>query len=564
LSRDNPGSGLGEADEGRLMSGREQAERLWTNLLVLGPRRLAALGVIGLTVFAVVGLGGLYLSRPQLEVLYSGLDREDVTRIGAALNAAGIRFDVNSEGSAVLVSYAQTAEARMLLAEKELPQSSNAGYELFDQLGSLGLTSFMQEVTRVRALEGEIARTIQTIDGIKAARVHIVMPDEGSFRRTRQPPSASVVIRSDTSVTAGSAQAIRHLVAAAVPAMNAEEVTVLNTDGVLLASGDDTENAAPGKMMSLEKSVAADVQEKIRESLTPYLGLQNFQVSVTARLNTDKRQTTETIFDPDSRVERSVRVVKENEATNNSSTQAPTSVAQNLPEDDAGGEAGEQSSAQNDRREEITNYELSSKTVTTVSEGFSVENLSIAVLVNRTRLSEALGGSASPEAISEQLTQIEGLVTSAAGFRADRGDQIKLTAVDFVADARALEPVPPVAMTELLVRQSGTVINAATILFVAFLLIWFGLRPATRAILARPPTPAPQALALASLDPDNGAAFAEIRPGQLMPAAEASLIDDLTTKMKRSPQKRLEQMVHFDDEQTAAILKQWMRQGASA
>ena len=136
--------------------------------------------------FAVVILGGIYLSRPQMDVLYSGLDREDVTRIGAALNEAGIQFDVNADGTAVLVSYGQTAAARMLLAEKGLPQSANAGYELFDQLGSFGLTSFMQDVTRVRALEGEIARTIQSLNGVKAARVHIVMADEGSFRRTPQ------------------------------------------------------------------------------------------------------------------------------------------------------------------------------------------------------------------------------------------------------------------------------------------------------------------------------------------------------------------------------------------
>ena len=157
------------------MGGREHADRLLRSLIDLGPRRLTALAIIGVTIFAVVILGGLYLSRPQLDVLYSGLDRDDVTRIGAALNEAGIKFDVNADGSAVLVSYGQTAAARMLLAEKGLPQSANAGYELFDQLGSFGLTSFMQEVTRVRALEGEIARTIQSLNGVKAARVHIVV-----------------------------------------------------------------------------------------------------------------------------------------------------------------------------------------------------------------------------------------------------------------------------------------------------------------------------------------------------------------------------------------------------
>ena len=119
----------------------------------------------------------------------------------------------------MLVRYGQTAQARMLLAEKGLPSSANAGYELFDKLGSIGLTSFMQEITRVRALEGEIARTIQAMKGVKAARVHIVLPDTGSFRRNRQPPSASVIMRTESAGDFSPAPAIRHLVAAAVPGM---------------------------------------------------------------------------------------------------------------------------------------------------------------------------------------------------------------------------------------------------------------------------------------------------------------------------------------------------------
>ncbi len=156
----------------------------------------------------------------------------------------------------------------MLLAEKGLPHSTNAGYELFDKMGSLGLTSFMQEVTRVRAIEGELARTIQTMRGIKAARVHIVLPDEGSFRRNREPASASVVIRTENPEDTSSAQAIRHLVAAAVPGMALEGVTVLNTDGVMLASGSDAADAAPAGMLTLEKSVSQDIQDRVRKTLT--------------------------------------------------------------------------------------------------------------------------------------------------------------------------------------------------------------------------------------------------------------------------------------------------------
>ena len=160
--------------------------------------------------------------------------------------------------------------------------------------------------------------------------------------------------------------------------------------------------------------------------------------------------------------------------------------------------------------------------------------------------------------------QIEQLVGSAAGFNKDRGDQLKVTAVTF-ADAAALTPVAGPGIVELLVRQAGTVINAGAILIVAILLIWFGLRPAVRAILAQPggSEPAMEAAMIAG----GGAAMIEgggrVAP-QVTPQADVNLIEDLTNKMNRSPQKRLEQIVDFDEEQAAAILRQWLRQDEKA
>ncbi len=302
------------------MVGLEQLEKLWSNLLALGPRRLAALGLVGVAVFASVALGGYYLSRPDMETLYAGLNAQDVSRIGAALREEGIAFDVNSEGTKVMVGREETARARMLLAEKGLPASSNAGYELFDKLGPIGLTSFMQEVTRVRALEGELARTIQAMKGVKAARVHLVLPESGSFRRGKQPASASVVIRTEAASDASAAQAIRHLVAAAVPGLTIDDVSVLNADGTVLASAGDAGAAGSTRMVELEKTISKDLVDNVRKTLTPYLGLDNFEVSVAARLNMDKRQTNETAFDPDSKVERSLRVVKETGSSQNSSS----------------------------------------------------------------------------------------------------------------------------------------------------------------------------------------------------------------------------------------------------
>jgi flagellar M-ring protein FliF len=538
------------------MIGREQLERLWSNLVSLGARRLAALAVVGLSVFAAVGLGSYYLSRPDFETLYAGLNPLDVSRIGAALKEAGIAFDVNSEGTKVLVRYGQTAEARMLLAEKGLPSSANTGYELFDRLGPMGLTSFMQEITRVRALEGEIARTIQAMKGVKAARVHIVLPDGGSFRRNRQPPSASVVIRTEWPGDTSSAQAIRHLVAAAVPGMTVEQVTVLNTDGTVMASSGDSESAAPGRMAVLEKSVSKELQSNVRKTLAPYLGLDNFEISVAARLNTDKRQINETVYDPEAKVERSVRVVKETGSSQNQNSRASVGVEQNLPAEQPASKSGDQSTRQNERREELTNYEMNTKTISTLSDGYKIENLTIAVVLNRKQLVASLGKDANQGAIDRQLKEVESLVGSAAGVDLKRGDRVTVAAVDFFRNGQPLDPVPSPDIVEILLRQAGSVLNAGAMLGATLLLIWFGLRPAIRAILEMPK---PREIAGGGLAVENGTSSHSIAGPKPAGETEPNLIADLTSRLGRTPQKRLEQMVDLDEEQAAAILRQWIR-----
>jgi len=550
------------------MAALEQAKRVWENLLRLGTRRLIGLGVTGLVVFLVTGMAGYYLSRPTQELLYSGLDREDVSRIASALKEANIDFDVSADSTAVYVRYGQTAQARMLLAEKGLPNSPNAGNELFDKLGSLGLTSFMQQVTRVRALEGELARTIQLMSAVKAARVHLVLPDDGSFRRESQPPSASVVVRTEVPDDVSVAKAIRHLVAAAVPGMKPEEVTVLDTDGLLLASGDDTGDSEPGQMLSLEKTFSKEIQDNISRTLTPFFGLNNFQISVAARINTDKKQTSETVFDPDSRVERSVRVVRSNETSQNSTNQPPTTVTQNLPPSGTQSDNGKQSNEENQKRDETTNYEVSSKTIQTISGGFEVEHISVAVLVNRASLVAALGGKATPEAIDKQLADLQQIVASAAGASTTRGDMIKISAVDFVESGRDLAPVPPPTWQEILLRQTGTAVNGGVILVVALLMLWFGVRPAIRA-LSGPPSISAAAGYLGAdsvMLPEPVLPMPDAMPMSAFPAfaSEPNLIEDLADSSKRAPVKRLEQIVEFDEQQAVNILKLWMRQRGTA
>lgn len=532
------------------------------NLRALGSRKLLALALIIVLVMSIVSVAAYYLSRPNFETLYAGLDREDISRIGAALRATGIPFDVNPEGNAVSVPFGQTAQARMMLAERGLPQSANAGYELFDKVGALGLTSFMQEVTRVRALEGELARTIQLIRGVKAARVHIVMPDEGSFRRAKQQPSASVIIRTEGPDDTPAAQAIRHLVASSLPGMTVDQVTVLNTDGSILSASDgEPADTAPVKTLTLEKNIAHDIQDNIRRTLTPYLRLANFQVSVRARVNTDRKQMNETIFDPESKVERSVRTVKENSQSQNNGSGANTTVERNIPQAGQSSNDGRQSSDQNRKSEELTNFELSSKTISTVSGGYNIDNLSVAVLVNRNAFAEPGKPPPKAEDVDRQVREIEALVTSAAGLKKERGDMLKVTAVDFLFNDNDIGPAEGPGFVSMLQSHFGAILNALTAVGVAALVVVFGLMPARRALLAEPAVERLEPPPLIAADGDLGGGSANMLAAQGAEAAGPFVIaaGEITEPQRDSALRKLEQLIRTDDVRAAAVMKQWLR-----
>ena len=542
----------------------EQIQSIISNLRGFGVKRLAMLAGIAVLVMSVIGVASVYLNRPAYDTLYVGLDRADVNQIGLVLGEAGIGFDVGADGTSVLVPAGTTAQARMLLAEKGLPTSANAGYELFDNVGSLGLTSFMQQITRVRALEGEIARTIQSIAGIKAARVHIVMSERANFRRDEQQPSASVVIRYAGIDAEKSAMSIRHLVAAAVPGLSADKVTVLDSNGNLLAAGDDPSNTSAARTLGVEQTVEAQIGDNIRRALTAYLGPDNFRASVKAEVNTDTRQTEETIFDPNSRVERSVQSVRANENNNQKQASAPASVEQNLPETQATATEGPQSSSQNDRKEEITNYEINSKKIATVSNGYTVTKMSIAVVVNQQRLMAILGKDATPEQIAKRVADIQKMVTSATGFDDKRGDVIDVSAVEFI-DGLDGEAIPQAGMLDSIGQHAGTLINAGAFIVVVFMVAFFGLRPMAAALTAKA-TPALSGPNFdevqRSLPTPEATANAESAAVGALPNSRPNPtpLDDLRQKIRPAPQDRLARMVDLNEERTAQILRKWAAQ----
>jgi len=549
------------------MISKQRLEQIGAGLLKLGARRLAALAAVGIVVMASVVIAATYLARPAMQPIYTGLTSQDVSRITEALAEASIPFDVNEQRSSVLVPFGSAVRARSLLAQKGLPTSSRAGYEVFDQLGSMGLTSFMQEVTRVRALEGEIARTIQALDGVTAARVHLVLPDAGSFRREHREPSASVLLRLDAQWQSRAGEVVRHIVAAAVPGMKIEQVSVASTDGRLIASGGDDESVATVKLSELERSMAAELEQRAGRTLASILGSGNFQISATVRLDVDRQQTNETLFDPKSRVERSVRVVKQSGSSEDATSKAATGVEANVPREEPSQTEGDKRRQREDRREELVNYELNSKTVQTVREGYRVRQTAIAVVVNRKELLQQIGAGADPAAVAARLLELKKLIVAATGASGD--DSIEVSAADFSSDT-ALAAIPAASFYDYFLMNLGTIINSAAILAVVGVVLVFGIRPimnvigqtvettqqemqATSLGDARPPAglegPAPRELTQ-QFPPDSGSTPAISSASPQTRSADA--------------RARLEALVAADEAKVAKVLRSWMSEARQA
>lgn len=549
-----------------------QFENLFRSLQGLGRTRLLALGAAGAFVVAAITIGSYYASRSSFETLYVGLTPPDISRMGAVLSEAGIPFDATSDGTKLGVPMGRAAQARALLAEKGLPGSSSAGYELFDKMGALGLTSFMQEVTRVRALEGELARTIQYLKGIRAARVHIFLPDQNALRTRKQAPSASVVIRTDLAGDGSSAPAIKQLVASAIPDMTADEVSVIGTDGTVLAGPGSGNNQTSVQNLDIERSVSQQIQESVRRTLSPYLGMDNFEVSAMARLNFDKHQTNETAYNPEGKVERSTRVVKDSESSQNAGSKNVT-VQQNIPNEKPAG--GDQTKRAQDRKEETTNYEISSKSAVTTSEGFRIENISVAVVVNRKRLAEVLGKDASDADLQKKIAEIEKLAQSAAGIDSKRGDRVNVAAVDFAptmfADAGGSD------WTSLLMGVAGTGIKSLTILLVAAIVVMAGFRPAMQALLNGSPgvsaieqqiqVSAIEGPAITSMESSMAPldmpemASPLLAPGGNPFGADPPSFDFGDRIAVLGPVEKLGAIIARDEDQATAILKHWVKNG---
>jgi flagellar M-ring protein FliF len=530
-------------------------QSLAVSLARLGPRRLLLLGATGLVVVLLILFSVHSLQKPVRSVLYSGLTKADVSEIGAALSEVGIAFDVNEAGDAVLVDFGKSAQARMLLAERGLPKSDKSGYELFDQMGSLGLTSFMQQVTKLRALEGELIRTIQQLDGVKSARVHLAVKAEGVLRNKDSKPTASVVIRVDGTPREGLAGTIRHIVAAAIPGLMPDQVMVSTTNGTLLAGPTTADDSGSSTLLDLEKKLSLEVSKRVTNTLEPFAGAENIRVSVSAAINFDKRQTNETKYDPDSKVERSSSVTKSLDSTEDATGDGPVSVDQNIPQEVRPQAAAAAASKKKEDKQETINYEVDTKQTAITSAGYTVTKMSVAVVINRKAMLGSLPAGSDEKLIAQRISEIEDVVHSAAGLDKSRGDDVKISLIDFFEAVQAPEIDASLGIVDHIVGNLGSIINAVGVIIAILVVLLLGLRPALRILVAERVAPSPQIAASGDM-----AQAVLGGPAHVMPSALGNDGTENTDASTPDARDQLNKLVKVDVDRAAQVVKKWLNE----
>lgn len=542
-------------------------EQLANLIRQAGPGRLfAALGVTGLVAAALITIM-VTVGAEDRALLYGDLQPKDAAAIAEQLNAAGIPYNTSPDGMSVYVPRSQVADARMRLAAEGLPGTGTVGYEIFDNQDALGATSFVQEINRLRALEGELARTIASLQSVRTARVHLVVPERNLFQEERREPTASIVVALERGELAqGQIAAIRNLVAAAVPGLATDKVTLLDERGELLAGA--SEDSMAGSTAALDDRKAAQ-EERIRRTVTQLVESITGPGAVRVQVSTDMdfSQVTEQTerFDPDGQVARSVQSSEETEGQTSRDERGVT-AGNNVPDGgDADAQATEQSQA--NRTEETTNFEISKTTRTQVQAPGRITRLSVAVAVDG---AQAPGENGAPgewrARTPEEMQQITALVRSAVGFNEERGDLVEVVNIRFADEQVPTEGTEAPGLFDF---DRTDILRAAEILaftLVAFALVFFVARPLVKGLLGG---------GGAGAAGGGGALLGGVAalPGQggvaALPAPDGAGGDDITERIdvakvdgrvSANALRQVSSVVGSNPDQTVAIIRSWMQQ----
>ena len=528
----------------------------------MGTARLAVMGVMVVAmafffIFMITRLTG-----SNMDLLYADLEPSDQNAITAQLTSRNIPFEI--DGNRLLVPATQVGSLRMAMAAEGLPLGGVGGYEIFDNASSLGTTNFMQNVQLVRALEGELAKTIRSIEVVKSARVHLVMSRRKLFTRDKQSATASVILkmRGAATLTGEQIAAIQHLVASAIPELDPSRVSIVDNKGKLLATGNekDSEIARANDMVSRRTNFERRIADELTELLEKSVGLGNSKVNVNADLDFDRISTTEEKFDPDGQVVRSSNTIEETSSGQESEAEQPVGVQQNLPDAQAGG-GGAKSTNTESRTEEVTNFEISKTITNHVRESGLVKRISVAVLIDGELIEQEDGEVVYRERTEQEMDNLAKLVSSAIGYNAERGDTVEVINMRFVEKEVDLEE--PLDLFFGLQKQDLVrIAEVIVLLILAVLAILLVVRPLlTRAFEALPAAAAEAEQRLLA-EAAGVPAIQGPEGGEEEDYEELIDIDRVEGRVKSSSVKRVGEIVEKHPEEALSIIRNWMYQEA--
>jgi flagellar M-ring protein FliF len=537
----------------------------------LGAPRIAAMVAVSVALIGFFAFLILRVTSPQMTTLFTDLTYEDSSAIVKELERQGVPFELRNDGNIVMVPKDRVARLRMGLAGDGLPKGGGVGYEIFDKSDVLGTTSFVQNINNLRALEGELGRTIRGIDNVVAARVHLVLPERPLFSRDKIEPSASIVVKVRGTLEPQQVRAIRHLVATAVNGLKPQRVSIVDETGRLLADGAGDDSG--GEISVDEKRTAFEkrLRDQVDAIVTSVVGPGRARTQVNADFDFNRVTQTSDKFDPEGRVVRSSQTREETSATNESRDSQVT-VGNEIPgggqQKNAPAEAGGPRD-QSRKSEEIVNYEISKTTKTEVIEGGRINRVSVAVLVDGTYAKNDKGDVVYQPRSKEEIDQIAALVRTAIGFDQKRGDQVEVVNLRF-AETPANPITEPTGWLAALQFTKDDIMRAIEMVVMGLLglvVLLMVVRPLVRRMLA-PEARTPAALPAAI--PMPGAALAEAIAKGAEPKGEAShaakMIDvaQIQGQVHAQSVQKVGELADKNPREAVSIIRQWMNESQAA
>lgn len=535
----------------------------------LGAARLAAMGAITALLIGFFAVVIVRISTPAMAPLFTELSLDDSAKIAKELDAQGISFELRADGSTILVPKPDVTRLRMKLAESGMPRGGSVGYEIFDKSDALGTTSFVQNVNHLRALEGELARTIRSIDRVASARVHLVIPERQLFARDKQEPTAAIVLKLRGSLDQSQVRAIRHLIASAVRGLKPEKISIVDESGKLLAdgSGDEGDPVASG-LDDRHAAYEKRLKDQIESIISNVVGPGRARVQVSTEVDYSRIQQTSDTYDPESKVARSTQSREETSGT--ATNDQGVTVGNEIPNATARGpQPPAQTPVQREqskKTEEIVNYEISHTTRSETTEAGRIKRISVAVLVDGSYAKSDKGEMTYQPRSKEELDRITALVKSAIGFEQKRGDQVEVVNLRFADSPVVQVAEQPSGMFSMLRFTTDDIFQGVQLLVVVVLsglVLLFVIRPLVRRIITPDEAARARAAAVPAQAPDAAALPAIAAPSLAAPdnpAARLIEVAQIQGEVQAKSVQKVGELADRNPHETVSILRQWMHE----